>query len=67
MEKDEKEFLEKLQRDIDYRYQKLKEQNGDLQNKIVFLQGRIWELTDELKSSKISIWRSIWKLIPRRK
>ena len=37
MNKEEREFLEKLQRDIDYRFQKIKEQNFDLQNKILEL------------------------------
>ena len=38
MNKEEREFLEKLQRDIDYRFQKIKEQNFDLQDKIIELQ-----------------------------
>lgn len=38
MNKEDREFLEKLQRDIDYRFQKIKEQNFDLQNKMIELQ-----------------------------
>ena len=38
MDKEEREFLEKLQRDIDYRFQKIKEMQFDLENKIVHLQ-----------------------------
>ena len=38
MDKEERQFLEKLQRDIDYRFQKIKEMNYDLQNKIMQLQ-----------------------------
>ena len=38
MDKEEKEFLEKLQRDVDYRFQKIKELNYDLQSKIIELQ-----------------------------
>ena len=56
MNEEEKKFLMELRRDIDYRYQKLKEQNTDIQNKIV-------ALNNELHYSRISIWRSIYSTI----
>ena len=54
--KEIEQFLNKLQRDVDYRFQKIKEQNYDLQTKIV-------ALTNELQYSRTSIWRSIWNSI----
>lgn len=70
MNKEDKEFLDEiekyfnelhdkittLQRDTDYRFQKIKEQNYDLQSKVT-------ALIEELQYSRTSIWRSIWRTI----
>lgn len=71
MNKEDKEFLDEIEdflkkhvRDVDIRFQKIKEQNFDLQQKIILLQDYIYDLKEELKASRISIWRSIWKLFP---
>ena len=56
LDKEDKECLEKLQRDIDYRFQKINEQNFDLQNKIMELQ-RIIHLVHREKIIIIGILR----------